>query len=675
MQNIVRSSHAEALSDFRLQSSMMVGKKVRDFLMASSSGGGASGDGSLPNPLHNTSKYKAYAQAVDRALKTFENPNEWADLISALAKLAKVFQSNSKFGDIPKPVTVAKRLSQCLHPALPMGVHLKALETYRQIFDILGPLSLPKLLYLFAVGLFPLMDHCGIKVKSELFNIFEQYLLPLGQHLRPALPGFLAGVLLGLEEGTEFYERSLAVLDRVSDGVGACSFFACLWQAVLRSPSVRLPAMLYVNAKFDKSRPLDDQIAIVGDHVNHMVAALCATADDSGSPLVQRHLLDFLCSAFPLDSKNLNRENFVQLIRRCLFVVLRRDMSLNRRLYTWLMNPTGGAVAVSGIPVGDDRIESTFFHNHVFPLIIDALDEYLRLDIIDIPQVTANAWAHGWGDKKQYILAKQEGTSLTDKKDIESSIDRGPIYLPLNLNSSSSGTRLNAVEVVIEQKRIKERRIDEVSKTFNLLLSSLETGFLYEFLGDWFERLAGEVEPSTEQITKFAEVVLFCLDVCNMDSESVIRSRFLPKLLRRLLRGLSNEDRLDSIQRTAILNVIDVCSRLLTEISQRGAMEADVVSCGEALDTASVSSPKKIINRGVIDEDQSLMESCLSECLSLLSSVCHLYCSSRNDSRLPLLSSVCTLLAQFAEYPIYCLALETQINSGLPNWLDELLQV
>ncbi|KIH63854.1 Dopey protein [Ancylostoma duodenale] len=280
--------------------------------MSSSSGGLVPGDVTTPNPLHNTSKYKVYVQAVDRALKTFENPNEWADLISALAKLAKVFQSNAKFGDIPKPVTVAKRLSQCLHPALPMGVHLKALETYRQIFDILGPQSLPKLLYLFAVGLFPLMDHCGIKVKSELFNIFEQYLLPLGQNLRPALPGFLAGVLLGLEEGTEFYDRSLSVLDRVCEGVGERAFFACLWQAVLGSPSVRLPAMLYVNAKFDKTRSLDDQIAIVGDHVNHMVAALCAVANDSGSPLVQRNLLDFLCAAFPLDSTNLTSDDFVQ---------------------------------------------------------------------------------------------------------------------------------------------------------------------------------------------------------------------------------------------------------------------------------------------------------------------------------------------------------------------------
>jgi hypothetical protein len=40
--------------------------------------------------LQNSSKYRAYAQAVDKALKSFENTTEWADLIAALGKLGKV---------------------------------------------------------------------------------------------------------------------------------------------------------------------------------------------------------------------------------------------------------------------------------------------------------------------------------------------------------------------------------------------------------------------------------------------------------------------------------------------------------------------------------------------------------------------------------------------------------
>lgn len=40
--------------------------------------------------LLNSSKYRSYVAAVDKALKAFEATNEWADLISALGKLSRV---------------------------------------------------------------------------------------------------------------------------------------------------------------------------------------------------------------------------------------------------------------------------------------------------------------------------------------------------------------------------------------------------------------------------------------------------------------------------------------------------------------------------------------------------------------------------------------------------------
>ena len=39
---------------------------------------------------------------------------------------------------VPHHLMVSKRLSQCLHPNLPGGVHLKALDVYRAIFDRIG---------------------------------------------------------------------------------------------------------------------------------------------------------------------------------------------------------------------------------------------------------------------------------------------------------------------------------------------------------------------------------------------------------------------------------------------------------------------------------------------------------------------------------------------------------
>lgn len=74
------------------------------------------------------------------------------------------------------------------------------------------------------------MDHCGLKVKSELMSLFEKFLLPLGPNIRSALPGFIAAVLFALEEGTDFYQPSNDLLDQVMETAGSLSFYACLWQ-------------------------------------------------------------------------------------------------------------------------------------------------------------------------------------------------------------------------------------------------------------------------------------------------------------------------------------------------------------------------------------------------------------------------------------------------------------
>ena len=42
------------------------------------------------------------------------------------------------YAEIPHSALVAKRLSQCLNPVLPSGVHSKALEVYGCIFEVLG---------------------------------------------------------------------------------------------------------------------------------------------------------------------------------------------------------------------------------------------------------------------------------------------------------------------------------------------------------------------------------------------------------------------------------------------------------------------------------------------------------------------------------------------------------
>ena len=75
---------------------------------------------------------------VDKALKSFEYTTEWADLIAALGKLNKVLLAHTKYPIVPRRIVISKRLAQCMHPALPSGVHLKALDTYDVIFKCMG---------------------------------------------------------------------------------------------------------------------------------------------------------------------------------------------------------------------------------------------------------------------------------------------------------------------------------------------------------------------------------------------------------------------------------------------------------------------------------------------------------------------------------------------------------
>ena len=101
-------------------------------------------------------QHKKYVYAVEKALQTFEAVNEWADVIKFLNGLSKVrlnvllslpysfylcmqtLASFPQYPMVPLKVVVAKRLAQCLNPALPAGVHTKALEVYLQIFKQLG---------------------------------------------------------------------------------------------------------------------------------------------------------------------------------------------------------------------------------------------------------------------------------------------------------------------------------------------------------------------------------------------------------------------------------------------------------------------------------------------------------------------------------------------------------
>lgn len=52
--------------------------------------------------------------------------------------VSQTLQAYMQFKEIPRKIIVAKRLSQCLNPALPSGVHSRALDVYSHIISVVG---------------------------------------------------------------------------------------------------------------------------------------------------------------------------------------------------------------------------------------------------------------------------------------------------------------------------------------------------------------------------------------------------------------------------------------------------------------------------------------------------------------------------------------------------------
>lgn len=283
-------------------------------------------------------KFKAYQQQMEKALRAFECTTEWADLVNALGKVNKVLLNYPQFSKIPCDAILGRRLAQCLHPDLPNGVQLKALETYDLLFKAIGSDNLMQELSKFSNGLFPLLSHADLNVKPTLLSLYEDHFLPLNERLRPALDGFLIATLHGLEENTDFIQRTDDLLMKVCAGVGPEFFYGSLWRCILIDPLVRLHGMNFLITHFNKKRPLESQLHILGNSLEALVEAICVSLLDIRNVLVQRAALDLLLCCFPLHNQQVSKHDMIKLATGAVTVLLRRDTSLSRRLKDWLFN-------------------------------------------------------------------------------------------------------------------------------------------------------------------------------------------------------------------------------------------------------------------------------------------------------------------------------------------------
>ncbi|KAM8870669.1 protein DOP1A isoform 1-T3 [Spinachia spinachia] len=539
--------------------------------------------------LLSDSKYRNYVAAVDKALKNFEYSSEWADLISALGKLNKVLQNNAKYQVVPKKLTIGKRLAQCLHPALPSGVHRKALETYEIIFKIIGPKRLAKDLFLYSSGLFPLLSNAAMSVKPVLLGLYETYYLPLGKTLKPGLQGLLTGVLPGLEEGSEYYDRSNTLLEKVAVAVEQSAFYSALWGSILTSPAVRLPGVTFVLLHLNRKLSMEDQLYIIGSDIELMVEAVSTSVQDS-SVLVQRSTLDLILFCFPFHMSQAIRPDMIRILSAALHVVLRRDMSLNRRLYAWLLGFDNNGVITGPRSTRQSNPEehaSRYFNTFSKDLLVQAM--------VGILQGKARG-----GEEESVLMHDLKPfrilISLLDKPELGPAILEDVLIEVFRTLHTQCRTELDLQnqspfskdQTHLSSKLRENKKTAELIKTANLLFNSFEPYYMWDYIARWFEeccrrtmnsntrapRHAGSFDPPELLLVEFCQLVDFLLDIVSLPTRSMrvicqetyieIQTEHLPQLLLRMVAALTCH--LQALGLEELTHCLRLCSKILSKV-------------------------------------------------------------------------------------------------------------
>lgn len=246
--------------------------------------------------------------------------------------------------------------------------------------------------------LVPVLSFASLSIRPLLHSLFEGHILPLNHViLRPATKSIILCLLPGIEDETsEDFDRGLGLLDSLrhiitspdivdttdrtraaepsSSSTEAGFFWQCFFLASITSPSKRQGALVYLTRRLPLLGVVQrSSNGDTGQEISHDASAVLhpepgllircfATGLRDSQTLIQRGFLDLLVSHLPLHSPVLHQAiqpaEFRILVSAAITVLLRRDMSLNRRLWAWLIGPEANT---SQVPAHDgaDSVPST----------------------------------------------------------------------------------------------------------------------------------------------------------------------------------------------------------------------------------------------------------------------------------------------------------------------------
>ena len=226
-----------------------------------------------------------------------------------------------------------------------------------------------------------MLSFASLTVRAPFLDLLERYFLDLDpRSLRPAMKSIVLALLPGLEEETsEDFDRTLKLVERFKAAIrpatsqditelhstGDDFFWQCFFLASITGHTRRTGALAYLlrslprlgqtpQPEASKSAPSDAETSaklaqlVTSPEPGLLIRSFAAGLADE-QLLIQRGYLDLLVTHLPLHSDVLQAKSkggdLELLLRAAVGVTVRRDMSLNRRLWSWLLGPEPAASA------------------------------------------------------------------------------------------------------------------------------------------------------------------------------------------------------------------------------------------------------------------------------------------------------------------------------------------
>ncbi|CCE61244.1 hypothetical protein TPHA_0A01610 [Tetrapisispora phaffii CBS 4417] len=521
-----------------------------------------------------SSVQKKYNHNITKALENFDYVTEWADYIASLAKLLKVLQSipvNNSTDEIaiPQPYQISKCLCSSLSSDLPAGVHQKTLEVYMFIFKRIGVDTLAAEINIWIRGILSLMTHAALSVKIPLIEVYEKYLICLpSRTLKIIIKPLLSSLLPGIDDdSSEFQSRIIKLIETLKVNLDDDSlFWQSLYLIMITDKERRLGALVWLTKKFPSlnialnedeiftsvknqedlnfntkrkliTNKLPENIKeVIYPESALLIRALVSCLESYNDTLVKRGILDLLLQRIPLNSVVLSYiitpSEKRLLIISCCKITLNKDMSLNRRVLSWLVGPAMTVTISNNIKENSqqnceniERINnsSDYFYKYGFDSLMSGLKMLLSkendiISLLNILIILMDRW--------------EMGTTIVPN-----------IFIPLFLSIQKFSQNLNILLLA--------------NTFFDMIETNIIWGKIYEYFLE----------------TKNMSFLDFILKEFNVSQDEEIIVRHLPLVLLSIIYiedGFSEE--------TSDVNSYSVCHRILSIIPERAFLPLNTCS-------------------------------------------------------------------------------------------------